>query len=296
MKPCIIFNPVARGEKAQRFRAQVATFAADCVLKPTTGPGAGRALAAEAVREGFDTIVAAGGDGTLNEVLNGLGDSPDGFTKARLGLLPLGTVNVFAKELALPMDVAGAWRIIRAGRDRPIDVAAADFTDFGKPARRYFIQMAGAGLDSRAIELVDWEQKKKFGMLAYIIASAKALRGPLPQIVVTNGHETFGGEFVLVGNGRFYGGRWVLFPQADLADGILEATVFPKVNWPVVARCGLNVLTGQFPAAGQALHLRGARIDFASPHPVPFHVEGENVGHLPATFSILPTRLRVLVP
>jgi diacylglycerol kinase (ATP) len=296
MKICVIFNPVARGDKARHFREQVAGLAQECVLKATTGPGGGRPLAAEAVREGFETIVAAGGDGTLNEVVNGFGDVPGGFAAAKLGLLPLGTVNVFAKELGLPMNLGQAWRVLRAGRTRTIDLCAADFTAAGKPARRYFAQMAGAGLDARAIELVDWEHKKRVGKLAYILAALRALRGPLPQITATAGHETCSGQLVLVGNGRFYGGRFVLFPQADLADGTLEVTVFPRVNWMSVVRVGWNVLTGQSPAAGHALHLRSESVRLSSPGPVPFHVEGDNAGHLPLTCCVERGLLRVLVP
>src|SRR5882672_2238462 len=98
---CVIFNPTARGDKAKRFRQQLDSIAKQAKLKQTTAAGDARRLAAEAVKEGFDTIVAAGGDGTLNEVLNGIGDAPKGFEGARLGLLPLGTVNVFARELKI---------------------------------------------------------------------------------------------------------------------------------------------------------------------------------------------------
>src|SRR5216117_3762717 len=99
MSTCVIFNPAARGEKAKQFADQLAMLSARVTLKPTYAAGAGRALAAEAVREGFETIVAAGGDGTVNEVLNGIGDEPDGFARTCFAVLPLGTVNVFAKEL-----------------------------------------------------------------------------------------------------------------------------------------------------------------------------------------------------
>ncbi|MCX6904578.1 MAG: diacylglycerol kinase family lipid kinase [Verrucomicrobia bacterium] len=297
MKTCIIFNPVACGEKARLFKARIASFAGQCCLKPTTGPGVGRMLAAEALHEGFETIVAAGGDGTVNEVLNGIGDVQDGVARMKLGILPLGTVNVFAKEIGLPMDVLQAWNIVLAGRMQLIDLAAADFTaGSGQPGRRYFVQMAGAGMDARAIELVNWEQKKAIGPLAYVWAGLKAMRGPLPQIVVTVGTETCGGELVLVGNGRYYGGRFVLFPQADLADGILDVTIFPRVDWAGLARCGWNILTGQSPAAGRAVHLRGKSIQLASSSPAPFHVEGENTGHLPVTFSVWPAALQVIVP
>ena len=105
MSICVIFNPSARGEKAKKFRAHLEEAGHDWALKPTTRPGAARSLAAEAVREGFKTIVAAGGDGTLNEVLNGMADVPEGFSTARLGVLPLVTINVFARELRLPLNI-----------------------------------------------------------------------------------------------------------------------------------------------------------------------------------------------
>src|SRR5258705_2208413 len=98
MKVCVIFNPAARGEKAKQFRDRLAALSTRVELKPTYAAGTGRALAAEAVREGFKTIVAAGGDGTLNEVVNGLADEPEGLARTRLGGLPLGTLNVFARE------------------------------------------------------------------------------------------------------------------------------------------------------------------------------------------------------
>lgn len=295
MKTCVIFNPVARGDKAQRFRERIGSLASACALKPTTGPGAARTLAAEAVRAGYDTLVAAGGDGTLNEVLNGIGDA-GAFGHARLGLVPLGTVNVFAKELGIPMNLERAWQVVQAGRDRAVDVAVAKFADGGRPARRWFVQMAGAGLDSRAIELVNWQHKKLLGPLAYVIAATRAMREPLPSIVASTGSETCAGQFVLLGNGRYYGGRWVLFPSASLTDGVLDATVFPRVHWGVVARCVWNAMFGRPPAVGQARHLQSARIELSSPTPMPFEVEGENVGRLPATFSVIPKGLRVIVP
>src|SRR5882762_3501113 len=127
MRICVIFNPAAKGEKAKRFRRYLDTIGADCALKPTTRPGGGRQLALEAVYEGYGTIVAAGGDGTMNEVLNGIGDAPDGFARARLGVLPLGTANVFARELKIPLKVERAWEVLQRGRELIIDLPRVEF-------------------------------------------------------------------------------------------------------------------------------------------------------------------------
>ena len=160
MRICVIFNPTARGGGANRFRRHLDAIGAECALKPTTAQGGGRALAAEAVREGFEVIVAAGGDGTLNEVLNGIGDEPEGFARARLGVLPLGTINVFAREIGMPLDLHRAWAVIRRGRESPIDLPRVEFGAAGNSQRRWFVQLAGAGLDAHAVELVDWRLKR----------------------------------------------------------------------------------------------------------------------------------------
>src|SRR5437867_349661 len=89
MRACVIFNPVAKGDKARRFRARLEVIGKECVLMKTAAAGDARRLTAHAIEEGFDLVIAAGGDGTLNEVLNGFGDVPEGFRRACLGVLPV---------------------------------------------------------------------------------------------------------------------------------------------------------------------------------------------------------------
>ena len=103
--------------------------------------------------------------------------------------------------------------------------------------RRCFAQLAGAGLDAKAIELVHWPLKKKLGPLAYVIAGLNALLHPPSKIIVTDGGRAVTGELVLIGNGRLYGGEFRIFPEADLRDGLLDVCVFPRVNWLTLARC-----------------------------------------------------------
>jgi diacylglycerol kinase family enzyme len=156
--------------------------------------------------------------------------------------------------------------------------------------------MAGAGVDARAVELVDWEQKKRIGSLAYVVAACKALRGPKAQIIAANGGESVGGELVLIGNGRFYGGSYPLFPIADLRDGLLEVSVFPRVDWTAVVRCGWGLLTDQLYTTGGVKHFRAPSLRLESASAVPFHLEGENVGVLPVQFSVCEQKLRIIIP
>lgn len=296
MKTCIVFNPAARGDKATRFRDHLGELSAQAVLKPTYAPGSGRALAAEAVREGFETIVAAGGDGTLNEVLNGLGDVPDAFDRVRLGLLPLGTVNVFAKELRLPLHFEGAWRVVTSGQEQRIDLPYAEFARDGAPVRRYFAQLAGAGLDARAVELVDLKLKRQFGPLAYVAAGFKALQESKPAIIASGPRAGGMGELVIIGNGRYYGGRFALCPQADLRDGVLDVTVFPKTDWMTLLRFGWGWATNKLLSATGAINFQTPAVTLTCSQARSFELDGEFVGHLPVTFSLEPQRLRVLVP
>lgn len=296
VRACVIFNPAAKGQKAERFRRGLDEIAKEATLKQTAAPRDARRLAAQAVAAGFDTIIAAGGDGTLNEVLNGIGDAPDGFQRARLGVLPLGTVNVFARELGLPTQPEKAWPILRLGRERRIDLPYFINGDTDVREKIYFAQLAGAGLDSRAIELVDWSVKKKVGPLAYVLAGLKAIGEPQVKITITNGTQSATGELVLIGNGRLYGGTFRIFPEARLDSGALEVCVFPKINWSVLARCGARLLlTHQLPPAS-VVRLRGTSFSFIAKNTTRFEVDGELAGHLPAQLGILPAALRVLSP
>ncbi len=266
------------------------------MFKATTAPGDARRLAATAIAEGFDVIVAAGGDGTVNEVLNGFADAPDGFTRARLGVLPLGTVNVFAREMKIPLRLESAWAMLRRGRDRTIDLGRVDYLEEGKPAWRYFVQLAGAGLDARAVELVSWKLKTHAGPLAYVVAGIQALTERQPRIRVTADGKEYAGELVLFGNGRYYGGAFEFFLGASLSDGFLDARILPSVSTAAMVRLVPGLLLRQKLAAQHATVLRAKKMELTSEPPASFELDGEWVGNLPATFSAEPKKLRVVVP
>ena len=306
---CVIFNPAARGNKARHFRHHLDEIGGQSALKATAAPGDARRLAAEAVADGFDLVVAAGGDGTVNEVLNGLGDAPDGFGRARLGVLPLGTVNVFARELKIPLKLERAWEILRRGREMKMDLPRAEFLADGKSERRYFVQLAGAGFDARAIELVDWQHKKKVGPLAYVVAGLKALREQKPEIAARADQpllkssgaasarptgQNLSGELVLVGNGRFYGGPIEIFPQAGLNDGLLDVCVVPRVDFPALFRCVPWLLLRRRLPEKIVRRFRAAGFELSAETKAAFELDGEWAGHLPAKFSVERERLRVV--
>jgi diacylglycerol kinase (ATP) len=292
----VIFNPAARGNKARRFRKFLNELSQQCTLKATTAPGDARRFAHAAVAMGYDVIAAAGGDGTVNEVLNGIGDEPDGFTKTRLGVLPLGTVNVFARELKIPLKLEHAWKVLKRARETKIDLGRADFLDDGRPEQRYFMQLAGAGLDARAIELVSWKLKKSAGPVAYVVAGFQALAEKQPRIVVSAGGKKLEGELALFGNGKFYGGPFDIFPGANLSDGQLDVCVFPKVNVPTLLRLVPGFLLRRKLSGHRVRRLRAEKFDVTSELPTAFELDGEWIGNLPATFSVERQKLRAVVP
>ena len=293
---CVIFNPAARGNKARRFRRHLDEMAQQSVFKATTAPGDARKFAATSVADGFDVIVAAGGDGTVNEVLNGIGDVPGGFDRVRLGVLPLGTVNVYAREMRIPLKLEHAWSMLRRGCETKIDLGRVDFISEEKPARRYFIQLAGAGLDARAVELVSWKLKKHGGPIAYVVAGFQALAEKQPRITVTADGKKVEGQLVLFGNGKYYGGPFEIFPGAVLDDGLLDATVFPSVSLPALLRLGPGLLLRRRPSEKQVRFLRAKTMELTSDIPAAFELDGEWAGHLPATVSVEQKKLRVVIP
>ena len=296
MRTCVIFNPAAKGDKARRFRARLDAIGKECVLKKTAAPGDARRLAAQAIAEGFELVVAAGGDGTLNEVLNGLGDAPDGFQRACLGVLPLGTINVFARELKIPLAPDAAMAALRRGREIRVDLPQAEFEVNGKRERRFFAQLAGAGLDACAIGLVSWQLKKKIGPLAYVVAGLRAVTNRRPLITASNATTNLTGELILIGNGRRYGGDYAVQPHADLQNGRLDVCVFPRAGWWTLVRCGVPlVLRGRLPERGLR-RFAGTDFTLTSDSPAAFELDGELVGQLPVKFSIAPQALRVLAP
>ncbi len=296
MKPCVLFNPTAGGKKAAEFRKRLEDLRLELELRETASPAAARRAARIAVEQGYDTVAAVGGDGTFNEVLNGVGTVPRAFEWVRLGVLPLGTANVFAKELGLPLELDAALDVLRLGKERSVDLALASFEEKACRIKRYFGQLGGAGLDARAIELVDWESKKRFGALAYVEAGLKAIVETQVKLAVSNGSESLAGELVLIGNGRYYGGKFEIFPGANLADGLLHAVVFERVHWTDLARRSWGLFTQTISKQEGIRILRGRRLELHSNRAARFQLEGDLVGQLPCAFEVLPRRLRMIVP
>ncbi len=286
---CIIFNPNARGAKSRHvldFLAGKATPDGSIQLSPTQLPGDATRLAAMAVADGCEVIVAAGGDGTINEVVNGIA-----LSGVPLAVVPTGTVNVFAREHGIPLEMEAAWERLAAGATRTIDLGCAE----SHGAKRYFAQLAGVGLDAVSVRETSWELKKKIGPLSYIWAGLKAIATHRAEVDVHGGNVEARGGLVLIGNGRLYGGQFAVFPKARTDDGLLDVCVFHNHGYGNVLRYLQGVMRGVHTTFKDVTYFQCERIECTAAEPVPFEVEGDLAGGVPATFSIVPRALRILV-
>lgn len=288
-KLCIIFNPAARGAKSRRtldFLAAKATSESRIMLAPTQASGEATRLAAKAVQDGFEAIVAAGGDGTINEVVNGIG-----LSGLPLAVLPGGTANVFAREHGIPTGLEAAWAVIERGNMRTIDLGCVE----SSASKRYFAQLAGVGLDAVSVRGTSWRLKKRIGPLSYIWAGLKAIATHRAEVDVRGGKVEARGGLVLIGNGRLYGGQFAVFPEARCDDGLLDVCVFHNHGYVNVLRYLQGVMRGVHTGFKDVTYFQCERVACTSGERVPFEVEGDLAGEVPATFSIVPRALNVVV-
>ena len=282
----IILNPAAGSPETIRdWQERVESITHGCPIRVTSHPGEAEALARRAVEEGFSRIVAAGGDGTVNHVANGLAGS-----NAALGLLPLGTVNVFAMELGLPLhNLELCWDIINGANMRLVDLPSAN----GK----YFVQLAGVGLDAQVVKETSLALKRSFGPLSYLISAAQIAARQPPRLFIDSDNASVSeGSFVLIGNGRLYGGPFPFFKHAVLDDGLFDVVVFKRLGYLEIIKYLQDVVFSSKIRAPEIEYFQTRRLRITSEQDVPLELDGELAGNCPVDFQIQKKLLRLLVP
>lgn len=295
--PFIILNPAARSGRAGNFVEVLQELPGNPFVRLTTRPREAEELAREAVAQGFKKIVAAGGDGLINEVVNGIA-SAAGDSSVMLGVLPLGTMNVFASELKLPLDsIDAAWEVILENRFHHVDLACA--THLETQQQRFFVQLGGIGLDAEVLEETSSESKMAFGPVSYLFSFLKVLLKKQPTLLLhceENGEKK--GSSLLLGNGKFYGGAFPFFPEATLDDGHLHVLLFKHHHfWELLGNLPA-LLIGQPRALRTVQYFKTKELAITPQDPcfkIPFELDGEMVSHLPIKISIQKQRLPVLV-
>jgi len=282
----VILNPTAGSpEHIRSWQQRIESLAGDCPIRVTLHSGEAEALTRHAVKEGFTRIVAAGGDGTVTQVANGLAGS-----NATLGVLPMGSVNVFAMELGLPLhSLQRCWEIIQDASARLVDLPSAN----GK----YFVQLGGVGLDAQVVKETSLAFKRSFGPLSYLISAAHiAARQPPKLFIESENAPVEEGSFVLVGNGRLYGGPFPFFKHAIIDDGLFDVVVFTRLGYLEIVKYLQDVVFSSDIKVPEIEYFQTRRLRITSEQDVPLELDGELAGNCPVDFRIREKALRVLAP
>jgi diacylglycerol kinase (ATP) len=287
----IVFNPQAgQGVMLQQALEQAAQIWRQqqwqVELQPTRWAGDATFWAAQAAAQGYDLVVAAGGDGTVNEVANGLVGTP-----TALAVLPVGTVNIWARELGLPMDVARSATAFLKAQLKSVDL--------GKAGDRHFLLMAGVGFDAAVTAGVCPQEKKRFGAIAYIkqaLHLAWRWRG-VRSLIRIDGRRVRGRILmVVIGNSQLYGGVFKMTAHATIDDGRLDVCVIKGRNLLTAPLRLLSIFTRRYNLDPKVEYYRATRVSIQGKRTLPVQVDGDYLGKTPMNFEVVPAGLWVLVP
>ena len=283
----VVYNPIAgsRSSLLERTLKSLESLGVQTALRETKGPGDGETLCREAIgQESYSAVVAAGGDGTINEVANGLLAA-----EIPLGVIPLGTVNLLAMEMGLSKDPEQVARCIAFGPARPINVGLVN--------ERAFLLMVGAGLDGRIVAGVSSKLKNIIGKGAYAVAGLKEIffNSPARLNVEVDGAE-YEAAWVVVSNSSLYGGKFALAPLANLQSQGFTVSLIPGNT-----RCDL--LTGLMAVWRDRKAKRGwkqlnsvTRVTIKSDQNDPAQMDGDFFSPLPLTITQAPQSLSLIMP
>jgi diacylglycerol kinase (ATP) len=279
----VILNPVAGNGQAKHWQERIQSIVGGCPVRITSHSAETEALARRAAEEGFGKIVAAGGDGTVNEIVNGIAG-----TGAALGLLPIGTVNVFAMELGLPSrNLELCWEIVQGDNVRLVDLPNAN--------GRFFVQLAGVGLDAQVVKETSLAFKRSFGPLSYLISAAQiAARQPPKLFIESENTAVDEASFVLIGNGRLYGGPFPFFKHAVIDDGLFDVVLFKRLGYLEIIKYLQDVVFSSDIRAPDVEYFQTQHLRVTSAQDVPLELDGELAGNCPIEFRIQEKGLRVL--
>lgn len=277
----------------------------------TSGPGDATLLTRQALQGGADRVIALGGDGTVNEVVNGFFDEQGAPVKpeATFGLLPYGTGGDFRRTMNIPRSLPEAAAIIAAGHRRRIDLGKLTYTAppsaGGGDQVRLFANIASFGVSGVVDRLVNESGKKLGGKLSFAIATARATWSYRNQRVelVFDGEPASRVELtvntVAVANGRFFGGGMMMAPDADVEDGILDVVCMGDFGFGDLLRSGRRLYKGTHLTMDKVSHRRAKLVEALPMDPseaVELDVDGENLGRLPARFEVAPAAIWMAAP
>ncbi len=293
MKPYIIVNPIAGSIVDLNLRLRQLRPLNAREVRVTRHAGEAETLARKAIRAGCDYLIAAGGDGTLNEVINGIA-TPSPPSDVCVGIVPLGTANDFARSMGLMGDIDATIDILRTKTTARIDLVSMN-----SERTRYFVNTSAGGFSGIVDEKLTPEIKLAWGPLAYLRSAAAAL----PELHAYRTTVTFDDAEslvtdvynVIVANGQFVAGGLPIAPQADPSDGLLDAVLIPKRPAAEMALLAAEMLLGKHLTSDGVIFRRAKKISVQSQPGMWFNADGELVGNEPIIFQILPRALDFVI-
>jgi YegS/Rv2252/BmrU family lipid kinase len=287
----LICNPAARGASSRKIE-RASYFLKSrgyCVeMLFTERRGHAKELAQETVKKSPFLIVAAGGDGTFNEVINGIAGS-----EIPMAILPLGTTNVLAKELDIPEDVDSALEVAIKGDPKTISLGRITATHHSPPATRYFVLMAGIGFDGEAVFNVKETLKRFSGKGSYIYSGLKTLSGYKPgKLVFHIDGKTFSGYTAIIGKAAKYGGHYMITPDAKLTDPFFYVCLFKGRKRLDILRYVLGIVTERHLGFKDITYMKATTVDVdGSAH---VQIDGDYFGKAPVKVEIVPDIVRLI--
>jgi diacylglycerol kinase (ATP) len=248
-------------------------------------------MAREHIERGADLIVAAGGDGTINEVSDGMV-----FTNVPLAILPAGTANVLAMEMGIGSNIERAAEMIELST--PYRISAGHLTCADRSVSRYFLLMAGAGLDAHIASQVNAAVKARFGKIAYWLAGWRVLGRDLPLFHVRANDREMCCSFALLSKVRNYGGDFAIARNVTLFDNEFEMVLFEGRSTFRYLKYFAGLVFNKHLGMSGVTVMRTAEAELTGPENVQVYtqIDGEVAGHLPAVVKIVPDALTLLIP
>lgn len=293
MRTLIIMNPTAGSAAQSGSLHAIVASRRDIALCETSVAGEARRLSELALNGGYGMVLVAGGDGTINEVVQGLAAD---LEQVKLGIIPLGTGNDLARTLGIPLNPIEALELcMRGGEERRIDLIQVE----SQNGTAYCVNMAAGGFSGQVDEVLTEEMKARWGPLSYLQAAAKVLPD-LTGYTTTLAYD--GGESeqiqalnVIVANGKTCAGGLRVAPTADPGDGLMDVIVVRYASILDLAGVAARLVTGNYLDSREVFHRRARRVCVHANPGMWFNVDGELLTKEPATFTVVPRALRVVV-
>jgi len=286
-KLLVIFNPTAGRRKRKRLERvlnRLETLGCALTLRETTKRGDAEQFAKDATEADFDAVVAAGGDGTINEVVNGMAGKA-----LPLGIVPLGTANVLSHEVGLPRKPEAIADALAYGPIKPINIGLIN--------GRCFVMMAGIGFDAHVVNEVHPPLKKALGKAAYVWETLRALFGyRFGTFNVNIDGKMYECGSAVIANGHYYGGKFVCARDARLEDDRLHVCLFKSPGPFSAARYAIWMAMGRLDKLPDYEVVPGHKIEVAGADGQPIQSDGDIVGELPLSATLTGKPLNLLVP